>query len=59
VLTDDIGDLINVEPSDTPGKPDGSAAWIVKDVSLFTTTVLYSFTVRDELTFENWTQSRC
>ena len=41
----DIGDRINIESPEAPGQPDGSAAWIVKDVTLFTTTVLYAFTV--------------
>ena len=36
---DDIGDRINIEQQNAPGNHDGSVSWIVKDVSLFTTTV--------------------
>lgn len=35
----DIGDRINIEPQNSPGRTGGSASWIVKDVTLFTTTV--------------------
>lgn len=38
---DDIGDRINLEGANIPGNTAGSTAWIVQDVTLFTTTVSY------------------
>lgn len=39
LASDDIGDRINIEPNNAAGNWMGSSFWIVKDVTLFTTTV--------------------
>ncbi|GKY98944.1 hypothetical protein MPSEU_000850200 [Mayamaea pseudoterrestris] len=54
----DIGDRINVSNpmTDTPGS--GSPGWIVKDVDLFTTTVLYGST-NEVATYANSTLATC
>lgn len=39
-----LQDLIVIQPVEEPTSWDGSATWIVRDINLFTTTVVYSFT---------------
>jgi len=40
----DIGDLIVIQPVDQPTSWDGSTEWIVRDINLFTTTVIFAYT---------------
>ena len=40
----DIGDRINVSHSQSDSNPNGSSGWIVKDVTLYHTTVIYGTT---------------
>lgn len=48
----DIGDLINISSVDTDTPADGSPGWIVRDVNLFTTTVIYG-TTNEVATYSN------
>lgn len=48
----DIGDRINVSLVTVDTSPDGSPGWIVKDVDLFTTTVIYG-TTNEVATYSN------
>lgn len=40
----DIGDCVVIQPIDEPTSLNGSAQWVVRDINLFTTTVIYTFT---------------
>ena len=48
----DIGDKIAISPVDDVSNPDGSSAWFVEGVSLFTTTARYA-TTNEVATFSN------
>lgn len=48
----DIGDKIAISPVDEVSNPDGSSAWFVEGVSLFTTTARYA-TTNEVATFSN------
>jgi len=48
----DIGDKIAIGPVDDVSNPDGSSAWFVEGVSLFTTTARYA-TTNEMATFSN------
>ena len=48
----DIGDKIGISPVDNVSNPDGSSAWFVEGVSLFTTTARYA-TTNEIATFSN------
>lgn len=40
----DIGDYITIQPVEQPSSLNGSTHWIVRDIDLFTTTVLFAYT---------------
>jgi small-conductance mechanosensitive channel len=40
----DIGDRIVIQPVDSPTDWHGATEWIVRDIDLFTTTVIYAYT---------------
>lgn len=40
----DIGDMVVIQPVDQPTSWNGSTQWVVQDVDLFTTTVVFSYT---------------
>lgn len=48
----DIGDRINVNGIETDADPNGSPGWIVKDVTLYHTTVIYG-TTQEYATYSN------
>jgi hypothetical protein len=48
----DIGDRINVNGIETDANPNGSPGWIVKDVTLYHTTVIYG-TTQEYATYSN------
>lgn len=48
----DVGDRISVSDVNNETSPDGSSGWIVKDVDLFTTTVIFG-TTNEVATYSN------